>query len=369
MDVIALVQLGDDADWTLLDLPNNPTAWTSLSPSATVKSINVQGVILEGYGRYTIEAADFGGIMVNAWTEAGVVVSGETWTFYPLSPDLDLGGAVNTDQVRVVYPTGFPVPLTPSLKGSLPTAAQLASRSLWGWRNFCQHLDPSEFIIVDGKPELLEQRAQGRYKPLGGTRTYYQSLTDRAHGSFVFSHEKALDLAPDVSGEIFVNVAASSALESFAFLTANGGGSALNNEPGYAAPWTDAPITTRAQLDCTAAGANISYGLRGITILLDTANGQFRRVTSGTNANVQGAAQAEAAFTGTGLKLATDAGFAVGAGHAADDLYAIHVATGNSNVLNAQQIIIRVGTSDSFADGSWPPKQVYADLRSMGVGY
>lgn len=357
--VIALVQFKGEPDWTTLDLINNPTAWTSLHNNARISAINVQGIIWEGWGDYAIEAGPDESIIVSAFTAN----AGQKWTMYPISFDDSLGGAINTDQVKQEWATGFPVPTIKVLKGDAVTPAQQASRKALGWRNFCQHLPPEEWEVQpNGWPQLKDQRPQGRYLPNEGTRTYYLTDDARAHNGTTASNERALELTEDSGTLEAESIAALSAEQAWSWILAT---QTLwhQMEPGQPR-WPDGNY--RCQLDVSSAGSDLLYGWRDASVGISSAQGGMQRVDT-SHSQLEEQEQGEAQFSGTGLKLGTT-GATTWTSGARDDLVAVRLAVENNNVINAQGISLRFD-ADAFLDGPWLVKQTFADLKMQGVGY
>lgn len=191
------------------------------------------------------------------------------------------------------------------------------------------------------------------------TLTYYQRSTALASGVHAVNQELAFDPATAAAVALTIQtLVAGQSASLYMFTTASGA-------PGQAA-WGSG--TYRAQLNCTTAGANVTYGLRTV----GTAAGHFARVASGlTSPDTETIAQAEAAFTGTGLKLAT-ASWSPAAG-STGDRFEILVAANNAGTMS-QSFGLTANTTDSYADGPFdgggavdpfPAGQVAATARPI----
>lgn len=184
-------------------------------------------------------------------------------------------------------------------------------------------------------------------------RRYYLTNTARAHGGVSAVNEFALERLVDSADSTSRSVAALGDELSFSWITAAG-------EPN-AYRWPTSGY--KAQLDVTAAGADLTYGFSNIVPL--GVSGWFERVNS---ADVQqdAAEQSEAAFTGTGLKSAS--AILNASTPARSDKHAIVLNVRNAHAINAQTITLRFG-SDAWAEGPWLSRQAYAPQMLMGVGY
>lgn len=172
------------------------------------------------------------------------------------------------------------------------------------------------------------------------TKTYFQRDTDLATGIHVDTHEDRLDAAAGTGQTESISLAGGD-IGHLVFTTPAG-------EPN-SADWPNG--TYRAQLDCTVAGADIGYGLLVGSFPNGTRDGHWARVDSGLTAH-QGTVwrQSEVAFTGTGLKLATQTQDPA-AGADADRLE-VRVGAGRAASLNSQTLTLRY-SSDAFVDGPW----------------
>jgi hypothetical protein len=121
--------------------------------------------------------------------------------------------------------------------------------------------------------------------------TYHLSnliLDNLAHGPL---NDFVLATASNTSGGTVRAVGSASGSTIYVHHTSAG-------QPGVA-DWPNASY--KVQYDISSAGANVTFGL----LTIGARTGHFGRVSSGTSVDLETAQQAEAAFAGTGLKLAT----------------------------------------------------------------
>lgn len=87
---------------------NNTEGW--------VYSLNVQGVVFEGFDHYAVENIPGDGVRVTVWNDdpedfTSEEMYAQVWEFLPPAPDERIGGAMNTRQSLTVYagdPSRFP---------------------------------------------------------------------------------------------------------------------------------------------------------------------------------------------------------------------------------------------------------------------
>jgi len=119
----------------------------------------------------------------------------------------------------------------------------------------------------------------------------------------------------------------------------------------------------RCQLDVSAAGSEVTYGL----LTQGAGLGHFARINAGLTADVETKQQVEAAATGTGLNLFTT-GSVSWADAAALDRFECLVSCARAGGHGNQSISIDVGEVDHFADGPWDgPDAVPGDTPFFGA--
>lgn len=338
--------------------------------------VNVQGVHFNGQDHIAVEPITIGveeGVRVTAWNDDPEdwpvgERSAHVWTFLPLAPDPNLGGAINTRQFQLIYAEGerfarldAALPQNTSLRPYsefVPPADPLVRHGVWleddkweehrrssrsfqghrdeiGWRHWCDHL-PDDECETDGRGRrmLKPQRDRGRWRRASHTITYYQRDDDRATGHLVATNENALELTADTGATESVTTNAN-AVRGWSFITPTG-------QPNVA-DWPSGDY--RAQLDCTAASGGLTYGV----MTLDGVQSFFYKWhTVNVTHQEEIGPQSQSAFSGTGLKLAS-VNFNP-ASAVAENLYEVTVtAFGDSH---GDAITLRF-SSDAFADGPW----------------
>ncbi len=175
------------------------------------------------------------------------------------------------------------------------------------------------------------------------TLTFYQRSADEATGIHVATNEDQLSTTTTTLSTENRSIAAGASELPFVFTTASG-------QPNQA-DWGNG--TYRAQINVTAIGADTTTGIRTI----GSAAGHFARVDTGLTADLETATQAEAGFTGTGLKLAT-VSWSPAAG-ATDNRFEILLAAQNVGSMS-QNLQLTLNTTDSYADGPFDVVAAFA---------
>ncbi|HUX16791.1 MAG TPA: hypothetical protein VMW52_09990, partial [Phycisphaerae bacterium] len=327
-----------------------------------VHALNVQGIVFSAADHYAVEHVDDETIRVSTWNDdPSWVPAGEreaaVWTIKTLAPDPAMKGAINTRQsvehyaepARAAHYAALDIPCRPWADFTPPVAAVVRhgkytsdalheahrrARRPVGWREFTDGLDAAE--LVDGK--VPPQRALGRYEKPKGTRTYYASDTAAATLLYAADNECAFLATTGSAGNLTDSCRKSDDELAFTFVSPAG-------EPD-AATWPTG--TYRYQLDITAAGADLTYGMltRGGT------NGLFSRVNAALDTEVATHVQDEGAFSGTGLKVASYTGS--WAGSTASDRFCAVCAVVNANTKDTQDLVLQANETDDYTDGPWP---------------
>lgn len=329
--------------------------------------INVQGVEFQA-DHYHVEPIR-GGLRVTVIHDdpidspAGFRFA-RVWDFLPLAEDVNFGGAFNTRQSQVVFHeanvdvgqatpkknTVFrpwssfrPPPDAALMHGKQTTSAlneaHRDKRGERGWRDFTEGVPRNQ--IVDGR--VRGQKIQQRYKPNTGTRTYQASSTVLVNGIHVVVHELAALLtvaAPVLPVSV---IAAGTDTLAFVWVTPT-------NEPDSAA-WPGG--TYRMQVDINSLGADTSCGF----LTLGGSAGHFARVNAAIAADLETKVQVEAAFTGTGLNLATTGVVAWAAGSATDRFECL-LAQDHTGGHGNQNLVLELNELDDFIDGPWPGLEI-----------
>ncbi len=372
----------DSSDWSSLPKKQNPIGEESLdNKPGWINRICVQGVEFTA-DHYAIEEIGEA-IRVCSWTDNETPKHAEIFEFYPLAPDPELGGAINTKQYTYYFiekdalhliSTGIKNTLNDVWENFIKPPKDLVRhgklipgglydeheniRTLRGWREWTEGLLEEE--IEDGK--LREQRKIGRYNKPDGTRTYFQDITTVAgvhNGSITAGMDTLLTLTPAGSNSLAGDqMGGGTDALYYAFTTPA-------NEPD-SDDWPDGVY--RCQIDVTAIGANLTYGVN----TQGGSAGHFARVDSGLTTDSETKTQVEGSFlgsAGTGLKLATTGSTTWTAGNASDRFEVLWAVMRPANHGN-QRITIQVGVTDSFVDGPWPEADgVVANAIFFGMNF
>lgn len=371
----------DSADWALI--PFRPTPGPGSRASSPVDgspgwvhALCVQGVVFQG-DHYHVVDLPGGRCLVSCWND-----DPDDWgpseylarsvLFEPLQPDPLFGGAINTRQTWHVYAAdragweagqkaghgaqlrdydwfqapshgvGHGVWLTDQNHADLE-----AARSIRGWREWTDGLP--DFLLSDGR--VVQQRRIGRYDVPKGTRTYYNNDNTQSWTVHNAAQETTLGLVP---GPVGTRNGSCSPSGDLLFLAVSPSG-----EPDSAA-WPTG--TYRYQLDAVSAGANITYGL----LTQGGAVGHFGRVNAAADTDLETHAQDQAAFSGSGLKLASYTGsWTAGA---VSDRWEVLVAGVLVSGHGSQNLTLELGETDDFTDGPWPAAEVVRDANFFGMG-
>lgn len=360
----------DTAQWAALPkLPEPATPSGGDNRPGLVCGLNIQGVSFDG-DHYAIEDLPDGSCRVTVWNDDPEDYppgwrSARVWTFRPLFEDPERGHAWNARPTKAIYVgddirraydrakwnpaelrpwSGFAPPDPHFVRHGAWLPDRLyeghwRSRSLHGWREWTEGV-PDDMVR---RGRVVDQRSLGRYNVPDGTKTYYHSDTPTQviGGGVVAEFEQTLATA---TGTVATQTSAS---------LSGGADSAVwgavtpSGEPNSAA-WPSGISNYRHQIDCSAVGADITFGL----LTLGGSVGRFIRINDALGIIQESRDQAEAAFSGTGLHLATATGANWSAGNAADRFGIVIAAVRGANHGN-QTISIDVNEADDFADGPW----------------
>lgn len=360
---------------TPVDWIESPVAaWRSLPEDDPVGALSLYGDIIDGYDHYHVILKN-GVPVITTWVDAGPnnpLRYARVATYPQLLPDPALGGAFNVARRVKWYVEGDlydhfvqtyrGTPRTDILRWedfSPPGSAvkhgewvedgmwegNQGARSIRGWREWTDGV-PSG-MVKNG--QLRDQRLAGRWIKPDGTRTYYH----RSVGGFPafpagspVPNENELALGTGAATLVGSgNVNANGVLAWVATTPAN--------EPDATGVWPAG--TYRRQLDCTALGSDLTFGM----LTQGFGSGGFYRVNAAVTASVELLTQAEGAFGSPGLSMATCSGWAVSG--AQDDRFANAIAavrvTGHGN----QTVTLQLDESDDFSDGPWVAAPVGGD--------
>jgi hypothetical protein len=105
----------------------------------------------------------------------------------------------------------------------------------------------------------------------------------------------------------------------------------------------------RYQIDATSVGADLTYGL----LTQGNGNGFFARTPADGLSVTESFVQDQAAFSSSGLNIASVTDPAWTAGNATDR-FAIVLASVRTAGHGNQTLTLQLGETDDFADGPWP---------------
>jgi len=274
-------------------------------------------------------------------------------TLYPHEPDPRFSGAINRSYTTEVYAEErarlppfssavrpwhtFPTPRPSITRHGIWIADALhaehaVTRGIRGWREWTAGVP--EHLLRDGHVAI--QRSIGRWPKARGTRTYYHNGTALVSPLHVATFENALVLTPTGAVTQSVTVGTAGVLGWVA--------TGPSGEPNAAA-WPAG--TYRHQLDVTATGVDLAYGL----LTLGAGTGHFARVNAALGLEIETHAQSEAAFGGAGLRLATyAAGWVAGL---VSDRLEVAIAVQRITGHGTQSLFLQVGEADDYVDGPW----------------
>jgi len=355
----------------------SPSEWVSFDSvdwgglgSFKVNALNIQGLVFEGPDFYSVEDLGNGQVRVIVWhSDPKDWPVGSRWArevlIRPLGSDPrpEFGGAINTHFTQVLYAEAAIKPILEAayqgnsrvlvkgwtdfdpnrvapregkwLSDALYSAMQ-DKRSLRGWREWTDGLDPSE-VGSDGK--VRPQRPAGNWVLPKGTRTYYHNDVDLATTAHIAEYEHALEILPAGSSNVGSGNIGTPGATVFAC-------SSPVNEPDSDA-WPNVGLYRR-QLDIIQIGVDLTLGC------LDQGNGDghFARVSGDLSTDLQSFQQSEAAFFGAGLHLASITDPAWSAGTSTDRFETL-IASVRIIGHGTQTFTLQAGEFDDFTDGPW----------------
>lgn len=284
----------------------------------------------------------------------------KVYTFLALRPDPKFGNAYNVQQsldyyaddvVRGLMPSSLEEGRIHTYEEFVPPSDSKTRHGIWtlselhdkheskrterGWREWTEGLPDDE--VVDGV--LRAQRSAGKWSKAKGTKTFYCKNVALANDIHTADNEEEMVRFLTRVQETLSSQSIGGGAQGVAFCFTS-----YANEPNSAA-WPAG--TYRCQLDVSAVGADITYGL-----LNQTVSGHFARVNSGLTADSETKQQVESAFTGTGLKLATTGSTTWTSGNASDRFECL-VSIARPANHGQQSLTLNLGDADAFADGPW----------------
>ena len=349
------------ADWESVDSRD----WSALA-SVDFAGLCVQGRVYDGADHYAVRNLPSGGVKVVLWyDDPDDWPAGQRWarvtTVPTLGPDPALGGAINTRYTDVLFAepqirraleaayrgnprvkiepwSSFTPPQAKHQHGIWTPDAQWAdhqrARRVAGWREWTEGLDPA-LCGADGC--VKQQRVNVDFLPPHGTRTYYHN-PGAGPDPVAAEHPNSLGLNPSgATGETAtINQNGQNA---FSAVSPSG-------EPASAA-WPTTGVY-RYQIDATAVGADLTYGL----LTQGNGTGFFARTPAAGTSITESFVQDQAAFSSSGLNIASVTNPAWTAG-SATDRFAVVVASTRVTGHGNQTLTLQLGELDDFADGPW----------------
>lgn len=281
---------------------------------------------------------------------------------WPIQPDEKFGGALNTKAISKMY-------CAPGAMAKWDNIHHGRGVENWTFHPYSEFIPPPEKFVRHGKwvPDEIykkeqevrnspswrnwgpdgyvpEQRIIGKFKPLGGTRTYFQRDSALATGVHVGTDELEALLAAG-AGETLSETTASGTDElSFIFNTPL-------DEPDQGT-WPDGLY--RVQFDATQIDTDLTFGC----LAVGGSNGHLARVNSALSSEVDSHLQTQSVFgASAGLKLATfDSSVTSWGGSTQSDRFEVLVAQASAAAHGNETLTLRF-SSDAFIDGVWaaPP--------------
>jgi len=353
------------ADWVAYDLFAG-----DVIPAGNVIAAAYMGMSFDGFDRIFVDT-DGDDLIVVGLCDDPVSWSTNRWArvvrLPPLAADPDLGGAINTQGItETVYAEGDsvamlkdywgdPLPFDdlPALEGvELPGellsdedyAAHIAARSSISWRMWSYGVDPA---WVDENGSVIEMRPVGLWAPPDGTRTYYQRDIAQPAGAFAADFENAMLRDNPGSGETQTAATGAAGDEGWAFTTVLG-------EPNLLS-WPNGVY--RCQMDVSALGANVVFGLLNLGA---GADGHFGRILQDLSATVETHPQDQAVFTTPGIHLATYTGGFADANES--DRFSAVIAIDRISGGMGTQTIELTFDADAFIDAPFPASNAPAAI-------
>lgn len=367
---ILLQPTGPATDWE----EHDSSEWASLS-TFTPMAINCCGMVMAGPDHYSIEEPEPDVVNLIGWhDDPAQWPVGQRWanvvTIRTLAPDSALNGAINTRIAHTIYAEAGaakvfinprfrllpwedfdPRRVNPMHGVFVSDAEYLAhqkAQSIRGWREWTDDLDPSE---IDDVGKVRQQRHRGRYFKPRGTRTYFLSNTA---GPDIHSATNPDSLLLSTGSAAFQSCAPNqNGLVCYSGVTPT-------NEPDSSA-WPTTGVY-RQQIDCTTLGTPLDFGC----LTLNGNVGHFARVNSGATADQESFEQDQAAFTATGLSIASVTNPAWSSG-AASDRFETVIAANRPTGHGTLTMTLELNESDDFADGPWAAAAA-ANQHPIAVG-
>ncbi len=348
----------DDAGWEALATKPEPVGGESLdSDPGWVNAVCVQGVEFQGYDHYAVWH-EGGSCWVAVWNDdpndwIPWTLHGQVWRFGEVKQDRRIGMRWNTDQERVFYAErDFPSrqilvnagqAVRPWSEFSVPPRAlvkhgiQVESMLLFGQHDEARRELSWHEEIPGGEPPVP-------FQPLHQSRTYLFNAPDTSDSDCTpaAANNRKMDEAGQTSqGLASPNMMPEVDSLSHAFTTEAGDPNVVDW------PAASGGDSYDASFDVSAAGADVTFGL----LTISGSAGRFHRVNSSCTTQ-ENWSQGESAFSGTGVKVATNTSIDPSSGAAGDRFQCLFAARNNATMGGNQSFTILTNSS-SFGMGPW----------------
>jgi len=182
--------------------------------------------------------------------------------------------------------------------------------------------------------------------------TFFHRSTAVASGVHVATHEVQHSQTQGSSATTLVSAGHADGADTLAFLFSS------TSLPDSFADWASGDY--QCVIDCTVAGADMTYGL----LTLGGSAGHFARINAARTSDLETRTQAEGAFSGTGLKTATTGTWDPSAGAASDEFECLIAARRATTGGHGNQSV----TIEVDDPGASPGRSIW-DGEAAGTNY
>lgn len=348
----------DSSQWKSQPKKPLPTGGEAVDgATGWVTALNIQGIIFEGYDHYAVEDVP-DGVQVTVWNDDPLdqppkEFTAMVWAILTPAPDPEVGMNMNTRQSHVIY-------AGPKAHQRVRDLGRVQGRTLDTWSNFMPPPDGNTrhgIWLVDSLfVDHVRSRSEHGWREWGTDESYVKPPSNHTIAYFLLTVAGQTSHVPvnaDQSARSIAIVAATqSATVTAATSNAVFSWMTVSGEPN-SADWPNG--TFRCELDVSAAGADLTYGF----LTAGTTAGHFARATP--TADLGTFTQAEAAFSGTGLKLATQTNDQPAG--SANDRWECFLACNNAALHTNETLTLNLNSGTAFTDGPWP------EFRAQGISY
>lgn len=363
----------DSSQWGTLQFRGVPQGGEIIDgQGGWVYALCVMGTVWSGYDHYAVEHFDDGSCKIYAWMSDLDDISGMPYDFYarvstywPLTEDSTLGGAINTRGIQLVFcqekvgkilqdigPVQNKVYLpwdefSPPESGITAHGVWLPDslsdehydkRSTHSWREWSEGVDASR---LDRNGNVAIQRPLGFYSRAEGTKTFNLRGTNQAsgvHATATSDFENVMDFGAASEAAESQNIGGGASLLTHLWSTESGEPDAAQFPTG----------NYRCFLDNSTLGVDVTFGLRAA----GSVNGHFARVNSGLTSDLETKDQTQALFGDpAGLKTATTGSVSWSSGDVGDRFECLVGATRAAS--HGNQPIEMAYDGDGIVDGPW----------------